>query len=139
MFSKRSTQRDKSYHPTLIAEGCTVTGDITSLGDVQIDGHLKGDLKCVSLIIGEQGSIEGVVTATTATFYGFLKGRVAAQTIRIARTARILGDLRQEFLSIEEGAQVEGRMERVASSSDIIAPDHSAQVPLLPSHATSSS
>ncbi len=64
------------------------------------------------LVIGEQGSVAGEVKAETVSVLGTVKGQITAQAVALARTARILGDITHDTLSVEAGAYVEGRFNR---------------------------
>jgi cytoskeletal protein CcmA (bactofilin family) len=113
MFSKGNKSASRRPTPSIIGADCTFTGDILSEGEVQIDGHLAGDLRCRALVIGEQGSVIGEITADTVSVLGTVTGQITAQTVALASTARILGDITHGSLSVEVGAYVEGRFNRL--------------------------
>ncbi len=49
--------------PSIIGEDLTVTGNIISKGEVQIEGDVQGDVFCSNLIIGDRGRVTGVIVA----------------------------------------------------------------------------
>jgi cytoskeletal protein CcmA (bactofilin family) len=113
MFSKGSKSASRRSTPSIIGADCTFTGDVLSEGEVQVDGRLEGDVRCRQLVIGEQGSVTGEISAETVSVLGMVTGQITAQTVALARTARILGDITHDSLSVEVGAYVEGRFNRL--------------------------
>jgi len=96
--------------PSIISSDVTIKGDITTLGEMQLDGIVEGDVQCASLTIGEQGSVQGVVSADEVIVKGMVTGQIKGRNIRLEKTAKVKGDLFHEILSIEAGALVEGKL-----------------------------
>jgi cytoskeletal protein CcmA (bactofilin family) len=98
---------------SFLGSDVTITGNIGGDGNLHIDGRVDGDVQCGQLIIGQSGQVNGNVTADQAKIAGAINGTVAAQTLTIESTARITGDLSYDSVSVETGAQVEGRVKRL--------------------------
>jgi len=128
MFSKanKSNGRDRRYAPSIIGSDCRITGDLFSQGEVQIDGRVDGDIRCDSLVIGESGSITGEISAETVRVLGSVTGQIKARSVALSKTARIIGDITHDSLSVEAGAYVEGRFNRLTAE-----PEHVVE-PALP-------
>jgi cytoskeletal protein CcmA (bactofilin family) len=94
---------------SLIAENVSVEGDLTSDGEIQLDGALRGDLTAGHLSIGETGHVEGAIRAETVEIRGRVAGAVTAKTVRLYSSARVDGDIAHEQLSVEAGAHFAGR------------------------------
>jgi cytoskeletal protein CcmA (bactofilin family) len=90
----------------------TITGNVTSKGEIRLEGHVQGDVHCVSLILGENSSIEGGVTAEDVLVRGRLKGSVRALRVTLLSTAHVEGDLIHQSLALEQGAYFEGKAQR---------------------------
>lgn len=90
----------------LIGLGTQIIGDITSAGDIRIDGVLNGNIKLNGrLVIGPNGKIEGNVICQNADISGEIKGTVeVVEMLALKSTAKILGDMIIGKLSIEPGA-----------------------------------
>lgn len=99
---------------SVIAAGAVVSGSISAPGDIQIEGHVIGDVRCATAIIGKDGDVKGNVVAETATIRGRVTGNVRARTIQLASTGSVEGDLSHAVLIIEEGGVFEGRSKRAA-------------------------
>lgn len=111
MFQKnnKSTGADSSTI-NLIGGGTSIVGDITSNGDVRIDGTLKGNISISGkLVIGQSGQIEGNVTCQNADISGEIKGSVnVSELLALKSTAKILGDIVTGKISIEPNATFTG-------------------------------
>lgn len=94
----------------LIGLGTQIVGDITSAGDVRIDGTLNGNIKLNGrLVVGPNGKIEGNVVCQNADISGEVKGTVeVVEMLALKATAKILGDMITGKLSIEPGAVFTG-------------------------------
>jgi cytoskeletal protein CcmA (bactofilin family) len=100
-----------SVTPTLISKGCIVHGKIESDVFVRIDGHIKGDLFIgEGLIVGEDGLIEGNISAKEIVVYGTVNGTVKAQSIDIKSSGKILGEIHTTTLQVEKGAVYTGNV-----------------------------
>ena len=123
MFSKKSETTTPSMgsmpsKPMAKASGSTfsvigsdvsITGDIAASADLHVDGTVDGDITCASLVQGEESTVTGAIKAESARLSGTVKGSITARELVILKTARIEGDVHYDALTIEQGAQVEGR------------------------------
>ena len=99
----------KAIACSLIAENVSISGDVTSEGDIQLDGAVHGDLRVGHLTIGETGQVEGAIAADVVDIRGRVAGTITAKTVRLHATARVDGDITQAQLAIDAGAQFVGR------------------------------
>lgn len=111
-----NSPRPSGAAPSIIGVDVKLTGNLVTVGEVQFDGHIEGDLHCGSLTIGESATIEGSVVADIVIVHGTLSGTIRAKTVRLERTSKVLGDVLHEDLAIESGAHIEGRCERVSNA-----------------------
>lgn len=121
MFSKGKADSDrkrKTSVPTIISAGLTVTGNLESDGEIQIDGTIDGDVKSVQLSIGQTGKIVGAVHAERVLIRGRIDGQIRAQEVTLTRTAQVKGDIHHETLSIEPGAKIDGHCSRLNAVDD---------------------
>jgi cytoskeletal protein CcmA (bactofilin family) len=123
MFSKKPEPSHPSPAPRPVARpvangGSTfsvlgadvaIKGNVEASADLHVDGVVEGDLVCTSLVQGESSRIEGGITADSARLSGTIKGTITVRELVILRTARIDGDVHYETLTIEQGANVNGR------------------------------
>ena len=94
---------------SVLGSDLSITGDITASADLHIDGSVEGDIACSALVQGESSTVKGAVKAETARLAGTVEGSITARELVILKTAKITGDVFYDALTIERGAQVEGR------------------------------
>jgi cytoskeletal protein CcmA (bactofilin family) len=116
MFSKasRSEQKPspKSAAPSIISVDLRITGDVVTIGDIQVDGTIEGDIQGRSIVIGEEARVRGAVTAESVRVTGTIVGSIRAASVALDSTAKVTGDIFTATLAIEAGAYFEGRVER---------------------------
>lgn len=94
---------------SILGGDMAIKGDITATADLHIDGKVEGDIACASLVQGEHSHIAGNVRAETARLAGTIHGSITARELVVLATAHIHGDVHYDALTIEHGAQVDGR------------------------------
>lgn len=108
--------------PSLLGSDLCITGDVSSSGEIQVDGRVEGDIIADSLIVSETGVVEGAVAANSVRVLGVVNGPITAASVRLARTAKVTGDIVHQTLAVEEGAFVSGHCRRSE-------PDRPAEAP----------
>jgi cytoskeletal protein CcmA (bactofilin family) len=103
---------------SFIGSEVTVAGNLSGQGDLHLDGTIEGDLACNVLILGAGGRVKGNIQAARATVAGQVEGTVDARELVIEKSAKIRGDLSYESISIETGAQVDGRLTQRGAGVD---------------------
>jgi cytoskeletal protein CcmA (bactofilin family) len=94
---------------SVLGADTAIKGDISASADLHVDGKVEGDIACSSLVQGEASEIIGAVSAESARLAGTVRGSISARELVILRSARIHGDVHYDALTIEQGAQVDGR------------------------------
>jgi adenylate cyclase len=122
MFSKDSSNQDNSNSPTpasprggmpsIVSPDLRVQGDLTSSGDIQVEGIVDGGVFCRQVTIGEFGSVTGAIESESVHVSGCVEGKIRAKSVILTTTARVEGDISYENLSVEAGAQLKGRYAR---------------------------
>ena len=96
--------------PSIIASDIRIVGNISTPGEVQLDGVIEGDIVCGLLTIGEHGIVTGTVKAETLNLRGQVEGKLNAKVVHLQKTARVLGDVTYETMTMEAGVQVQGKL-----------------------------
>ena len=104
-----------------IVEGTLFRGTIESEGSFRVDGTFEGDLNIQGrLVIGEQGSVMGVVRCGQCEVEGRLEGDVTVQELlALKATSRVQGELKYGQLSVEAGAQASGVMQLMSKVKEM--------------------
>ena len=98
-----------------------IKGDVTASADLHVDGKIEGDVSCTALVQGETSEIVGAVSAETARLAGLVRGTITVRELVVLRSARIHGDVHYDALTIEQGAQVDGRFAPRGASEPSVA------------------
>lgn len=123
------SQQDAERYPTVIAASLQFAGEIKSAGTVRIEGQVTGRVTANSLTLSPRGTIEGEAAAETARIDGLIEGDLKADSVTLGSDARVVGDITHRSLSMEPGAQFEGRAIHVeaAGPDDEAPPDADPQ------------
>jgi cytoskeletal protein CcmA (bactofilin family) len=115
MFNKKSSPMAKTNDTdasaiNIIRKGTIIKGDINCVGDIRIDGELKGKLISEGkVVVGATGTIDGEVTCKNADISGTLNAVLKVKELLLLKsTANIIGDIKTNKLSIEPGANFTG-------------------------------
>jgi cytoskeletal protein CcmA (bactofilin family) len=115
--------------PACVSQGIKIKGEVTGTEDLFIDGRVEGKitLENSGLTVGPNGVVKADITARELVFRGVAEGKfVAEERIQIWHTARVHGDLKSDRISIEDGAELRGKVEagksagKTAVSSEIV-------------------
>ena len=96
---------------TIIAAGTTLKGDISSNGDIRIDGHLQGNIQCqAKVVIGSNGSVEGDISGQQADIMGKVSGTIKVkELLQLKGGSHMNGNLYAGKLQIEPSANFNGQ------------------------------
>ena len=106
-----------------LAAGTHVKGDITTQGDIRIDGTVDGSLTSKGkLVVGNTGHITGEVNCVTGHISGTLEGTISvSEMLKVQATGKLSGDISYAKLSVEPGAELEGKLSIKGKVKDISA------------------
>lgn len=126
----KSAQREGFAIDTLIGPDVVVRGDIEFSGGLYVEGRIVGKVLAVagkpaSLVLAEQGAIEGEVHAPVVVINGELSGDVhASERVELAPKARVQGNVHYAVVEMSAGAQLTGRLVHAqAQTRALPAPD----------------
>ena len=103
--------------PSIISADLRITGNLKSDGDIQVDGHVEGDIDSATLTVGEGAHVKGHISCESVRVCGTVDGAVKAKSVVMAKTARVIGDIIHDSLAIEAGAFIEGNIKRLEGGS----------------------
>jgi cytoskeletal protein CcmA (bactofilin family) len=85
-----------------------INGNLQSEGDVRVDGHICGDIRCAHLVVGREATVVGHIVAEEAVVRGRVKGTIRANRVVLQDTACVESDIFHKILSVDEGAEFDG-------------------------------
>ncbi len=98
--------------PSILSSDLVIKGNLTTTGDVQIEGTVEGDIRAHLLTVGEGATVKGEVIADDVVVNGRVVGRLRGLKVRLTATARVEGDIIHKTIAIESGAHFEGSVQR---------------------------
>ena len=133
-FSRQPARSSMASAPgfSIFGADTAIKGDVAADSDLHIDGRVEGDITCASLIQGESSEIIGAVKVRSAKLAGVIRGTIDAGELVVLKSAKIHGDVQYDSLTIEPGAQVDGRFTaRGAQGFEPSLADEASSEPLL--------
>ena len=102
---------------TIIGAGTVISGNIESIGDIRIDGILKGNLTCKSkILLGPAAIIEGNIIANQADILGRVLGKVKVNDLLYLHGKAVIeGNIQTAKLQIESPASFNGECQMGAN------------------------
>jgi len=118
----KSTEADGVMRNHLAA-GTHVKGDIITQGDIRIDGKVEGSLISKGkLVVGNTGHLSGDINCVTGHISGTLDGTISvSEMLKVTATGKISGETSYGKLSVEPGAELEGRLSIKGKVKDLSA------------------
>jgi len=114
-FEVGSEKAPVSTSASLIGAGTTMKGDITSSGDLRIDGTLVGNIHCTAkVVIGANGNVQGDIHGHTADIMGKVTGTIKVKDLlQLKGGSAVSGNLEAGKLQIEPTANFNGACQMV--------------------------
>lgn len=112
----------QSGRMSLIGNDLAIIGQkitVVSQGAVQIDGNIDGNVNGKEVIVGDNGSVQGTITANAVQVRGSVSGAIQGSMVTLHSSARVDGDIKHQSLAIAEGAQFDGRVRRSDNTSEL--------------------
>lgn len=99
------------HNVTMISEGTTIEGNITSNGNVRVDGMVNGNIDASGMVTqGHKSHITGDIKAGSFIVGGVFEGNIhCSGKLAIEGKSKVTGDLYARFLVVEEGAVFNGK------------------------------
>jgi len=109
-----STQPISPKAPACVSHGIKIKGEVTGTEDLFIDGVIEGKITLTNsaVTVGPNGVVKADISSRDLIVRGVAAGKfTAAEKIQIWHTARVQGELKSERISIEDGAELRGKVE----------------------------
>ncbi len=101
---------------SLIGAGTTIEGDITFVGGLRVDGHVKGNVRATggkpgTLVLSELAKVEGEIDVAHIVVNGTVAGPIrATEYVELLPKARVTGDVCYKSIEVHVGAIVMGQL-----------------------------
>lgn len=101
-----------SMDPSVIAANMNVLGNIVSEGILDIDGQVDGNVRGHMVTVRPNGRIRGDLMAKEVHVHGIVDGLIKAELVNLYSTAQVRGTVMHDSITVEDGAQVDGKLKR---------------------------
>lgn len=126
MFNRKSKSDISSDAPTqpsgasIIAAGTTLKGDISSNGDIRIDGTLNGNINSTAkVVIGANEIVEGDIVGQQADIMGKINGTIKVkELLQLKGGSTVTGNIHAAKLQIETNANFNGQCHMTNGSAE---------------------
>jgi cytoskeletal protein CcmA (bactofilin family) len=98
--------------PSMVAHDVTIEGNITTTGELHIDGTVYGAVRARACIVDMNGFVHGEITADEVFIRGKVIGPIRGTHVALYAGAQVEGDILNETISIENGANIYGMISR---------------------------
>ena len=95
--------------PSIISEGFTFEGTITSDGVLNIAGTVRGKITAKSVLIDSSGQVDGELNSEQLVIKGQLKGDVNCDDLNVGPLAHVDGNISYKYIHIQRGGKVAGK------------------------------
>jgi cytoskeletal protein CcmA (bactofilin family) len=95
---------------SVISKALKITGQLESTEDIQIDGEIEGDVRGVSVKVGNNAKVKGTVFGEEVELSGTVDGKIEAKKVVLTGTAHMSGDVVHQEIQIAAGAYVDGHL-----------------------------
>jgi len=122
MFKNKKKKIDPNMTDTLIGEGTTFEGKISSQAGIRVEGQMIGNIECEGdITVGENGIARSDIRSRNLVIAGQVIGNVAAAgKLIIKATGKLHGNLSAQELSIESGGIFHGTSSMNLKESSIV-------------------
>ena len=98
---------------TVIGEGLSIEGDVTSDEEIVVQGSVRGKLSTKdAVLVGSSAVVEANVSAQSLTIAGQVTGNVTAlERVDLQTGARLVGDVKAARLTIADGSSFKGNVD----------------------------
>jgi cytoskeletal protein CcmA (bactofilin family) len=108
---------------SMIGNDLTILGEkitIISQNKLEVSGHVHGDVHGKQVMISKNGLVTGKVCAEEIEVRGGVRGSIRALTVVLHESAKVDGNIMHQSLSISEGAEFDGRVQRAKDTSELM-------------------
>ena len=122
---RERSQMKPAEGSTVIGKSVKIRGEITGAEDLYLDGEIQGTvtLPGSKVTIGPNAHILADIEGRDVVVFGHVEGNIISSgRVELRQTATVQGDIYTSRLSIEEKAEIQGRVDVGVSGPTITVP-----------------
>ena len=95
---------------SVIGSEMEIIGDIKCNGIMRVVGKLEGTINCSELVVEENATINGMISASSVSIDGDVTGIIKTEAIEISSNASFSGEVFYVRIAIDSGANLEAKL-----------------------------
>ena len=99
---------------SVISSDTVIKGKIDFKGELLIEGKASGDILGDNLTLGPSAKVDGKIIVKTITVQGNFTGFIRSDIVKLDAGSTVKGDIEHSEISIETGANFNGKVIRMA-------------------------
>lgn len=99
---------------SVISADTIIKGKIDFKGELLIEGKASGDIVGDNLTLGPSAKVDGKIIVKAITIQGNFTGFIHSESVKLDVGATVKGDIEHSEISIETGANFNGKVIRIA-------------------------
>ena len=99
---------------SVISSDTVIKGKIDFKGELLVEGKVSGDIMGDSLTLGPSAKVDGKIIVKSITIQGNFTGFIRSDTVRLDAGSTVTGDIEHSEISIETGANFNGKVIRIS-------------------------
>ncbi len=98
--------------PSVLTPDAVLEGNLSTEGELHIDGTVHGSVQASVIVIGAQGAVHGHVVGEEVYIRGRVIGPICGVNVTIVAGGHVEGDILNQTIAIETGAYIDGKIRR---------------------------
>ena len=99
---------------SVISSDTVIKGKIDFKGELLIEGKASGDILGDNLTLGPSAKVDGKIIVKAITIQGNFTGFIRSDIVKLEAGSTVKGDIEHSEISIETGANFNGKVIRIA-------------------------
>ena len=99
---------------SVISSDTVIKGKIDFKGELLIEGKASGDILGDNLTLGPSAKVDGKIIVKAITIQGNFTGFIRSDSVRLDAGSTVAGDIEHSEISIETGANFNGKVIRIS-------------------------
>lgn len=118
--TKKMSEKELSNASNIIGKGTQLDGNVTTTGNLRVEGTVKGSINTkAKVVLGSTSIVEGDILAQNAEVSGEVQGTIRVSgLLTLKPTAVVGGDIITGKLVFEEGAKFNGKCNMGGAAKD---------------------
>ena len=99
---------------SVVSSDTVIKGKIDFKGELLIEGKVSGDILGDNLTLGPSAKVDGKIIVKVIIVQGSFAGFIRSDTVKLDAGATVKGDIEHSEISIETGANFNGKVIRIS-------------------------